>query len=253
MHKSNGLIQYQVFKPYKSLLAFTTTKQVLVGKAVRFTGDSEDIFQENRSQLAQILGIEIQQLVFPRQTHTNCAVSLSELPKKELTETDALITNRPNICLCVQTADCVPILLFDPKEKVIAAIHAGWRGTVKKITTETVEKMIKNYGSKPENIRALIGPSIGPEIYEVGDEVVKEAQKHIPNVEKTLYQNNSKKFHFNLWEANRQLLLECGFQTRNIQISEECSFTLGEKYFSARREGVQTGRMVSGIMLKDWI
>jgi polyphenol oxidase len=80
-----------------------------------------------------MLGIQSAQLVFPRQTHTNYVVKSSEFPENEIKETDALVTNQPGICLCVQTADCVPILLFDPVEKVISAVHAGWRGTVKKL------------------------------------------------------------------------------------------------------------------------
>ncbi|HKI88918.1 MAG TPA: peptidoglycan editing factor PgeF, partial [Draconibacterium sp.] len=246
MDKKNGLVQYSVFELHKNLLAFSTTKQTFEKVAPRFTGDTPEIFQENREQLAKFLKIQTSQLVFPRQTHTNCVVSLSEIPEKEIKETDALVTNQPGICLCVQTADCVPILLFDPKENVIAAVHAGWRGTVQKISIEAVEKMKANFGSSPENLLALIGPSIGPGVYEVGDEVVKEARKNIPNAEKTLHKNTAGNFHFNLWEANRQLLLQCGLAPKNTKVSEECSYTQNEKYYSARRDGVRTGRMVSG-------
>jgi polyphenol oxidase len=250
MDSNNGLIQYPIFKLYKNLLAFSTTKQTLGDDVPRFTGDTPEIFQESREQLAEMLKIQANQLVFPRQTHTNCVVALSEIPEKEIKETDALVTNQPGICLCVQTADCVPILLFDPKKQAISAVHAGWRGTVQKILEEAVKKMKTSYGSSPENILALIGASIGPGVYEVGDEVVTEARKNIPNVEKTLHKNSLNKFHFNLWEANHQLLLQCGLHLDNIEISGECSFTFNEKYFSARREGIHTGRMVSGIMLK---
>lgn len=249
MDKISGFVQYSIFGPHKNLLAFSTTKQAFETETPRFTGDRADLFLDNRKQLAKLLRIQTSQLVFPRQTHTNCVVSLSEIPETEFKDTDALVTNQPGICLCVQTADCVPILLFDPKEKVVAAVHSGWRGTVNKIVSATVEKMRLHYGSSSENILSLIGPSIGPEVYEVGDEVVKEVQSNIPNAEMTLHQNRSKKSYFNLWEANRQLLLQRGFQPGNIQVSGECSFNLREKYFSARREGIQTGRIVSGIML----
>lgn len=251
MDKNNGLIHYSIFESYKNLLAFSTTKKAFKNEAPRFTGDTEEIFQANREQLAKLLKIKTEQLVFPRQTHTCCVVSLSEIPEKEIKETDALVSKQAGICLCVQTADCVPILLFDPKEKVIAAIHAGWRGTVQKISVETVEKMKTNCGTSGQNLLALIGPSIGPGVYEVGDEVIREVQKNIPNAEKTLHKNKAGNFHFNLWEANRQLLLHSGLAPENIEISEECSFTKNEKYYSARRDGVQTGRMVSGIMLKN--
>ena len=250
MDKNNKLTQYSIFKPYENLLAFSTTKQTLEKEAPRFTGDAPEIFLNNREQLANLLQLKTTQLVFPRQTHTNCVALLSELPEKEITETDALVTDLPGICLCVQTADCVPVLLFDPRKQVIAAIHAGWRGTVKKIVNAAIEKMKNNYGSFPENLLALIGPSIGPGVYEVGDEVVREANKNIPNAEKTFHKNKAGNYHFNLWEANRQLLLKCGLSPENIEVTEECSFTQSERYFSARREGIHTGRMVSGIMLK---
>lgn len=246
---NNGLIQYSIFKSCKNLLAFSTTKQALNKDVPRFTGDTKEIFQENREQLANLLKLQTSQLVFPRQTHTNYVVSVSNFPKKEITETDALVTNQPGICLCVQTADCVPVLLFDPKEKAIAAVHAGWRGTVKKIVPAAIEKMKENFNSAPENILAMIGPSIGPDVYEVGNEVVEEVLKNIPYAERTLHKNHVNKFHFNLWEANRLLLLHAGILPENVEVTKECSFSNNQKYFSARRDGVLTGRTVSGIML----
>ncbi|HPE75611.1 MAG TPA: peptidoglycan editing factor PgeF [Draconibacterium sp.] len=246
---NKGLIYYKIFRGFEDVVAFTSTKQTFETKNPRFTGDSTDIFEQNRILLAEKLMIKPDQLVFPRQTHTNCVVEVSEIPENEIKETDALVTNKSGICLCVQTADCVPILLFDPVENVIAAVHAGWRGTVKKIAENTVQGMKQNYGSLPENIIAAIGPSISPEIYEVGNEVVEEVLRSIPNAEISLHKNSSDKFHLNLWEANRQVLLQNGLQTKNIEILGECSFSESEKYYSARKEGVETGRMVSGIML----
>lgn len=251
MDKNNGIVHYKIFKPYKNLLAFSTVKKSFTNQTPRFTGDSDEIFNLNRIELAKLLKIKSSQLVFPRQTHTNCVVELSEIPENEIKETDALITNESGICLCIQTADCVPILLFDPAKKVISAIHAGWRGTVQRIAENAVQKMISKYNSNPENILALIGPSISPSIYEVGNEVVEQVLKNIPSPEKTLHKNNHGKSHFDLWEANRQILLNSGLKYENIEIAGECSFTEKENYFSARREGVNTGRTVSGIMIRD--
>jgi hypothetical protein len=193
--------------------------------------------------------IKPEQLVFPRQTHTNCVAEILDIPETEIKETDALVTNKTGICLCVQTADCVPILLFDPANNVIAAVHAGWRGTVKKIVEIAVQKMVLKYNSLPENIVAAIGPSISQEIYEVGNEVVEEVKKSIPNAELLLHKKSSGKYHVNLWEANRQILLENGLSEKHIEILGECSFKESNKYFSARKEGIATGRMVSGIMI----
>lgn len=249
MHKNQGLIYYEIFRGFENVIAFTSTKQTFETKNPRFTGDLPDIFERNRILLAEKLMIKPDQLVFPRQTHTNCVAEVSDIPENEIKETDALVTNKTGICLCVQTADCVPILLFDPVKNGIAAVHAGWRGTVKKIAEIAVQKMVQNYGSSPENIIAAIGPSISPSIYEVGDEVVEEVRKSIPNAEIVLHQNIFGKFHLNLWEANRQVLLDNGLLPKNIEILGECSFTETGKYYSARKEGMETGRMVSGIML----
>jgi hypothetical protein len=249
MHKNQELIYYKIFSGFENLVAFTSTKQTFQTKNPRFTGDSKDIFENNRTLLAEKLMIKPDQLVFPRQTHTNCVAEITDIPGNEIKETDALVTNQPGICLCVQTADCVPILLFDPKNNVIAAVHAGWRGTVKKIAETAVLKMVQKYGTSPGNIVAAIGPSISPDIYEVGNEVVEEVRKSISNAGILLHKNNSGKYHVNLWEANRQVLLENRLNEKNIEILGECSFTNDSKYFSARKEGIETGRMVSGIMI----
>ena len=243
------LVLYPMLNSHKNIIAFSTTKQTFRHPAPRFTDDSPDVFTENRKELANILDINVNQLVFPRQTHTNCVVALQKTPENEIKETDALITNQPGICLCVQTADCVPILLFDPFKNVIAAIHAGWRGTVKRIAEVAVREMVTKFGTSAENILAVIGPSIGPDAYEVGNEVVEEVLKSIPQAKDTIQENKSGKFHFNLWEANHQILTSCGVNSKNIEIAGECSFTKEEKYFSARRNGIDTGRTVSAIML----
>ncbi len=249
MHKKHNFISYNIFAPYQNLVAFTSTKQSFDTENTRFTGDSAEIYIENRKQLAEKLGIEVQQLVFPRQTHTDCVAEVDGIPGCEITETDALVTNKKGICICVQTADCVPILLFDPVNNVIAAIHAGWRGTVKKIAAAAVQKMVAKFGSDPANIVAAIGPSISPAIYEVGSEVTEAVRQSIPNAENVIRLNSSGKNHIDLWNANREVLLEAGLLIENIEILGECSFSENDKYFSARKEGAETGRMVSGIML----
>jgi len=249
MHKNQELIYYKVFAGFENVVAFTSNKQTFDTRNPKFTGDSSEIYENNRALLAEKLMIKPEQLVFPRQTHTNCVAEISDIPANEIKETDALVSNKTGICLCVQTADCVPILLFDPVNNVIAAVHAGWRGTVKKIAEIAVQKMVQKYNSNPKNIVAAIGPSISPEIYEVGNEVVKEVRNSIPNADILLHKSNSGNFHLNLWEANRQILLQNGLAKKNIEVLGECSFTETSKYFSARKEGVETGRMVSGIML----
>ena len=246
---NNHLIGYKIFRPFENLKAFTTTKMSFQKTGVRFTGDEESIYAENRRYLAGIIEISEKQLVFPRQTHSSTVCHLDAVPEIEISDTDALVTHKTGICLCVQTADCVPILLFDPQKKTIAAVHAGWRGTVGKIAADTVTKMVQEYGCGPQNILAAIGPSIGPGVYEVGDEVTAAVRNSLPDAERALIKRNSGKHHFNLWEANRQVLLESGMLEEHIEILGECSFQHNNKYYSARREGAETGRMVSGIIM----
>ena len=248
---NRNLLTYKSLEKFPEILAFTTMRQMLQGDSLpRFTGEPKEKVWENRKLLAKELGINPGQLVFPRQMHTSCVAELTQIPDKEFAETDALITHQPGICLCVQTADCVPVLMFDPEKNVIAAVHAGWRGTVKKIAEVTVLKMKTNYNCEAENIKAVIGPSIGPGVYEVGDEVVKGVKNNVPHPEKLLHKNSSGEFHLNLWEANQQILLSCGLLSKNIETARECTFSGKEKYFSARRDGAETSRIVSGIMLK---
>lgn len=249
MHKKHSFIQYTIFDSYINLLAFTSTKQSFRSPKTRFTGDSPEIYTGNREQLAKILGIDVQQLVFPRQTHTNCVTEVDEIPECELKETDALVTNKKGICICVQTADCVPILLFEPEKQVIAAVHAGWRGTVKKIAAETVQKMTGTYKCNPSKIVAAIGPSISPSVYEVGSEVTEAILRSIPHPESVIHLKKTGKHHVDLWTANREVLIEAGLSSGNIEIAGECSFNGNNRFFSARKEGADTGRMVSGIML----
>lgn len=246
MDRYPDLIRYNIFEAFTSICAFTTTKSTLPVERVRYSN-----VPENKAKLAESLALRVEQMVYPDQTHSSCVADVQTVPASIISETDALVTNQPGLCLCVQTADCVPVLLFDPEAKVIAAVHAGWRGTVGGIVEKAVSKMTNNYGASAKNIVAAIGPSISPEIYEVGDEVVAAARKSIPNVELTLHKNGIGKSHFNLWEANRQLLLKKGVSAQNIEVLGACSFSEAEKYYSARREGVDTGRMVSGIMLKS--
>ena len=141
-------------------------------------------------------------------------------------------------------------MLYDPVHNVIAAVHAGWRGTVTLIVKEAIQEMFKQYLSSPPDIIAVIGPSIGPEKYEIGEEVMNAVMSTISYAGNSINKQPTGKFHLNLWEANRQILIDCGVRSNNIEISGHCTFTGKDRFFSARRDGVETGRLVSGIMLE---
>ena len=246
----NKILEYRIFKTGK-VKAFTTFKNTIPKNCnARFTGVADWQVKNNRKMLAQIVGLGLGQLVFPRQTHSSNVAAVHQVPYEGAENTDALITNQPDICLCIQTADCVPVLLYDSVNRVVAAIHAGWRGTVGLIVSETIKEMNIRYGSWPGDILAAIGPSIGPGSYQVGKDVISAALSKVPNAEKAIIQTAGGNYFFNLWEANRQVLLKCGVSSSNIEISGHCTFSNPDLYFSARREGISTGRLVSGIMLQ---
>ena len=235
------------------ILHFTSTRQGWGqdGKS-RFTGDRPEMYLPFRQELALSLKVGLDHLVFPRQVHGQRVVVVNKpILQADIPETDALMTNQPGLCICVQTADCVPVLLFDPVQRVIAAIHAGWRGTVGKIVAETIHSMQRHFRSSPENILAGIGPSIHLHAYEVGEEVIDAVRGRFANHRALLKPaNDPHKAFFDLWEANRTVMTEAGVPGKNIELMGYCSFSHEPLFFSARREGAQTGRMVSGIMLR---
>jgi YfiH family protein len=247
-----SIFKFESFKKYKNIAHFVTTKEGWVsGNKPRFTGDSEAIYTGFRKELAVSCESDSDQFVFPRQTHSDSVVVVTSGNFTNTIEnTDALITNEPGIFICVQTADCVPILLFDPVKKVVAAVHAGWKGTVLKIAGKTVQQMMEKFGCNPADIVAGIGPSIHMHAYEVGPEVVEAVEASFFNFSALLKPSmNEGRAYFDLWEANQTVLMESGIPQENIELMGLCSFEQSDLFYSARRDGNDTGRMVSGIRL----
>lgn len=247
-----SVFKFESFKKYKNIAHLITTKEGwIAGEKPRFTGDSENIYAPFRKELAYSCEADEKNFVFPRQTHSdNIAVVNSAMSKNTIDNTDALITGEPGLFVCVQTADCVPVLLFDPVKKVVAAVHAGWKGTISKIAGKTVAKMAETFGCNPADIIAGIGPSIHMHAYEVGPEVVEAVEASFSNAPALLKPSmNAGHAYFDLWEANQSILQESGIKEENIEVIGLCSFEHADLFFSARREGSETGRMVSGIKL----
>jgi len=247
-----SVFKFESFKKHKDIAHFITTKEGWTnGNKPRFTGDSEEIYSGFRKELAFSCEADEKMFVFPRQTHSdNIAVVNSATGQSTIENTDALITSEPGLFVCVQTADCVPVLLFDPEKKVVAAVHAGWKGTISKIAGKTVAKMTEAFGCNPADIIAGIGPSIHMHAYEVGPEVVEAAEANFSNSPALLKPSmNTGHAYFDLWEANQTVLKEAGIKEENIEVIGLCSFEHASLFFSARREGSETGRMVSGIKL----
>jgi YfiH family protein len=181
---------------------------------------------------------------------------------------DASVTEHPGLLLAIQTADCVPILLVDRRKRAIAAVHAGWRGTLARITQKAVGAMQREFASRPTDLLAAIGPSIGPCCYEVGAELVTQfasqfadAQEYFdeprtgdePNPLQWLnmrppgHQPPPKAVHLDLRKANRSQLLAAGLPADDIFTSEFCTGCRKDLFFSYRKEGPRSGRLLSVI------
>ena len=163
---------------------------------------------------------------------------------------DALITREPGYCLCISTADCVPVLVYDKKHGAIAAIHAGWRGTVAYIVRDTLLRMEKEFGTSGEDVVACIGPSISLASFEVGEEVYEAFQKNgfdMPRI--SIRKEETGKHHIDLWEANRMQILAFGVPSVQVELARICTYIHHDEFFSARRLGIKSGRILSGIMI----
>lgn len=169
---------------------------------------------------------------------------------------DALCTNLTNVCVCVKTADCIPVLLWDEENNVVSAVHAGWKGTRKRIVEANIDFLCEKYGINPANLKAVIGPGIGPESFEIGDEVYAEFEqygfdmkaiaKRYPNSKPTPTQ--PEKWHIDLWECNKLQLISKGVKEENIFVSGIDTFLNFNRFHSARKNC--PGRIINGIMLK---
>lgn len=175
--------------------------------------------------------------------------------REELEGYDALITNVKGCAIGVRTADCIPVLLFDPVNNAVAAIHSGWRGTLNRISQKTIFKMKDLYGTDPADLLAVIGPGICKGCFQVGEEVVQAFKGNGININ-PIYswdgprQEGSMKggHHLDLIEENRILLVESGVVPGNILMSGVCTYE-DERFFSARREGSGCGRIINSIKL----
>jgi polyphenol oxidase len=164
----------------------------------------------------------------------------------DLAEGDALITNVQGITLSIRTADCLPILIADTEHHAVAAVHAGWRGTVQGIALKTLAAMSKEFGTVSENVVIAIGPGIGPCCYEVGADVAAQFSPFFPEIPDL----GKSPVKVNLAEANSRQLRRNGGITGQIDASCLCTLCLGEHFHSYRRDGVAAGRMVSGIGIR---
>lgn len=208
----------------------------------------KSIIGQNRALLAAAMGIAEHQLLIPSQVHgTRVARVAHSTPKEALLETDALISNEKGLCIAVLSADCVPILLYDTKNKAVGAIHAGWRGTVAKILEKTLAAMELHFGTRGEALLAGIGPSVSQESYEVGGEVIAAVEQAFGAASGLLLPQPGNKAKLDLWKANTLQLMDFGVAPSSIQVANLCTVKQNQHFFSARKG--DSGRFAAGIML----
>lgn len=222
-------------------------------------GDDEKKVLENYKRICSAIGTDYKKCVLSKQTHTTNIRIVSEedagkgiLKERDYDDVDGLITNVPGLTLVTQYADCVGLMFYDPVKHVIAASHAGWRGTVGMIGQKTVQKMVENFYCNPKDIKAAICPSIGPCCFEVDTPVYEEFLKlPFSDKESFIKEDGNGKYHINLWEANLKTLILAGLKEENITVTDVCTMCNHRFLFSHRKTQGKRGNLAALICLSE--
>lgn len=229
----------------------------LAGNMSFTRGPDPDTVIATRARWCQRVGVDPAGLVVARQVHgtdvehiTVAQRGRGALAAVALPAADILVTNEPNLPLMTISADCVPLLLVDPRRRVVAVAHAGWRGTMAGVATRAVATLVDCYGSRATDLLVGAGPSIGPCCYEVGPEVASAADLQFGQA---VLRPGSRPGHphLDLWEANRLALLAAGLQPANIELAGICTCCDNDRYFSHRAEGPTRGLFATIVALTD--
>lgn len=226
-------------------------------------GDDPAAVTANRERVAALVGATAASLTFGKQVHgANVALVAAADRGRAFDDTDALVTDVPDTPLVILTADCAAVVLFDPAHAAIGIAHAGWRGAVNRVAAATVERMRTAFGSRPGDLVAAIGPSIGPCCYEVGAEVIEAVTAAFPDHAAELLPEpdmasagsfrasvNEDRKHFDLWRANERVLMDAGVREDRIEVSGLCTACRTDLFYSHRAERGNTGRFGAIVML----
>ena len=221
----------------KNAQAFFTTRDICICDKGAGVNDNEDITR-NKDLIANYLKIPKKNLISPTQTHS-INIDTAIYNKYNYPDTDGLILIEKDIAIFLNFADCTPIILYDEKQNIGAVSHAGWRGTVGKISSLTVEKMVSEFNSNPKDIIAIIGPAIGFCCYDVGEEVYEKLSKTVSDF-KGLYEIREGKIFVDLKNINKRQLEEIGIE--KIDICPYCTVHNNDLFYSYRNENATTLR-----------
>lgn len=265
-HEKNGVVYYS----FPQMDAYPFLK---VGISTRLGGVSEGIFatmnlsytrgddsvkvDENFARICNAMGLSVDGVVISAQEHHTTLQNVTAADRGKgktlpgFQDVDGLLTDEPGVVLCTQYADCVPLLFADPKKRVVAASHAGWRGTVAEIGRLTVERMRSDYGCDPTDILAGIAPSIGRCCFEVDTPVFDAFSEMQVFDDGCFVPKAGDKFHIDLWEVNRRVLVSAGVKADNITVSDLCTRCHPDLFWSHRVTGPDRGSLAAFIGMTE--
>ncbi len=233
--------------------AFTTCPQ----NYAPHRGPHKEKAVDARQRVCKILGTSFDRLTSPAQVHNFLILRIEDEDigrgrdgrDSALPYVDGLMTDRPGVSMILMSADCPLICVYDPDRPAVGAVHASWLGTVGGITAHLVRRMIAEFGSRPERLRAAIAPSAGPCCYEVGHEVRRIARTTLNQADAFFMERNGKLL-FDLWTANQRQLIDTGLKADNIETAGLCSIC-DRRFWSHRRDGTDAGRSALFVALRE--
>jgi len=238
------IIESELFKKFPGLKFGISTKHYDGTEPPFFfnlsyrVGDKNENVRKHRKIFFNELGIDEYRVSFQRQTHSVISHFVTE--PKFFEESDALYTNSKNNFLAISIADCIPVFLYEPEKKIAAGIHSGWKGTLNKVTSVTIEKLKKEFSLNTENIFAFIGPGISSRHFEVGKEVFDLFEDDVKEI-------RNGKYFIDLKKHNYLQLIRLGVKPDNIEVSDFCTFSEKDLFHSYRRDKDNSGRMIGVI------
>ncbi|NLX11026.1 MAG: peptidoglycan editing factor PgeF [Chloroflexi bacterium] len=243
----SGALTHGVFTRLGGVSAAPWTSLNLGGTV----GDAPDAVQENHRRAYASLGLDSGRACTVWQVHSaDTVVVHARVPNRRwLARADGMVTDRPGLPLTMRFADCTPILLYDPARHVIGIAHAGWRGTVLGAGVSALAAMQSAFGTRPQDVQAGIGPSIGPERYQVGEEVVMAVQQAFGTLDGLIRRADDGSAYLDLWAANRLALERAG--VGQVEVAQMCTATRTDEFFSHRAEAGRTGRFGAMIALAE--
>jgi YfiH family protein len=214
-------------------------------------GDDPIAVRENLNRIFLAIGRDYSSRYDGWQVHGDTVLRIEQPRPATMAhvKTDGLISNQQEVTLLMRFADCVPVMLYDPVQNGIAIVHAGWKGTMLHIAGIAVKRMGEEFGSRPQDVIACIGPSIGPDDYEVGEEVVVAAQASFGEDTTRIIRRSQHSNYLDLWQANELVLQKAG--VRMIEVARISTYSVVEDWFSHRKENGKTGRFGAVIALPE--